>query len=99
MNATPSSNTQIYSLEFFSGCVRLSVGTVIVYLHEGLCRLLIIFSFSFELTPNLHKALLRLILRRFFCFVFYITVQYSFSLGDGPGAARWIYSYLAFDFF
>lgn len=58
---------------------------------KGLCRLLIIFSFSFELTPNLHKALLRLILRRFFCFVFYITVQYSFSLGDGPGAARWIY--------
>lgn len=47
MNATPSSNPQIYSLEFFSGCVRLSVGTVIVYLHRRALQVIDNFFFLF----------------------------------------------------
>lgn len=40
-------NTRIYSLEFFSGCVRLSVGTMIVYLHWRALQVIDNFFFLF----------------------------------------------------
>lgn len=92
-------NKQIYSVVFFLGVWGCQREQWLFIFIKGLFRLLIIFVFLFWTPSKSAQSTTQMNIKAFVCLAFYITVQSSFSLGDGHGAVYWIYSYLAFDFF